>query len=106
MINIKDFVPWMLKMNKKSYKDIDIYYIGYITIKNSDHVKINSVNPLYITINEVDGSIAEKNGNIYSTFTFTDKNKKTLEKYTKLWDELNIILNAISLNQLNMKKIT
>ena len=56
-------------------------------MKNSDHVKSNSVNPLYITINEVDGSIAEKNANKYLTFTSTDQNKKVLEKYTKLWDE-------------------
>ena len=31
-----------------------------MTLKNSDNVKINSVNPLYIIINEVDGSITEK----------------------------------------------
>ena len=43
MINIKDFDPSLLKIDKKSYKDIDIYYIGYITMKNFDHVKINSV---------------------------------------------------------------
>ena len=42
-------------------------------MKNSDHIKINSVNLLYITINEVDGSIAEKNGNKYLTFASTDK---------------------------------
>ena len=29
-------------------------------MKNSDHVKFNSVNPLYIIINKVDGSTAEK----------------------------------------------
>ena len=50
MINIKDFRPNLLKIDKNSYKNIGIYYIGYIIIKNSDHVKINSVNLLYITI--------------------------------------------------------
>ena len=59
-INIKDFDPSLLKIDKKSYKNIGIYYIRYITMKNIDHVKINSVNPLYITINEVNGSIAQK----------------------------------------------
>ena len=57
MINIKDFDPNLLKIDKKSYKSIGIYYIGYITMKSSEYVKINSVNPLYIIINEVDGSI-------------------------------------------------
>ena len=51
MINIKNFDPNLLKIHKKSYEDIDIYYIGYITMKDSDYVKINSVNPLYLIIN-------------------------------------------------------
>ena len=55
MINITNFDPKLLKIDKKSYKNIDIYYIGYITVKDSDYVKINSVNPLYLIINEVDG---------------------------------------------------
>ena len=33
LINIKDFDPKLLKLDKKSYKNIDIYYIGYITKK-------------------------------------------------------------------------
>ena len=36
MINIKNFPSNLLKIDKKSYKDIDIYYIGYITVKDSD----------------------------------------------------------------------
>ena len=36
MINIKDFDWNLLKIDKKSYKNIDIYYIGYITMKDSD----------------------------------------------------------------------
>ena len=57
MINIKDFDPNLLKIDKKSYKNIDIYYIGYITMKDSDYVKIKLVNPLYLIISEVDGHI-------------------------------------------------
>ena len=34
MINIKDFDSSQLKIDKKSYKNIGIYYIGYITIKS------------------------------------------------------------------------
>ena len=43
---------------------------------------------MYIIINEVEGSISEKNGNKYLTFVSTDKNEKALEKYKKLWDEI------------------
>ena len=35
MINIKKFVSNFLKIDKKSYKDIGIYNIGYITIKKN-----------------------------------------------------------------------
>ena len=42
MINVKDFDPNLLKIDKKSYKNIDIYYIGYITVKDSYYVEINS----------------------------------------------------------------
>ena len=65
MINIKDFDPNLLKIDKKSYKNIDIYYIGYITVKDSYYVKINSVNSLYLIISETDGYIKEKNRNKY-----------------------------------------
>ena len=34
MINIKSFDPNLLKIDKNSYKNIDIYYIGDITMKN------------------------------------------------------------------------
>ena len=34
IINIKDLYPDLLKIDKKSYKNIGIYYIGYIAIKS------------------------------------------------------------------------
>ena len=33
IINIEEFDSNLLKIDKKSYKDSDIYYIGYNTIK-------------------------------------------------------------------------
>ena len=66
IINIEEFNSSLLKIDKKSYKDIDIYYIGYITIKKTGNCKnIYSVNPLYLIIGKVDGhikrSFAEQN---------------------------------------------
>ena len=44
-INIKSFDPSNIKIDEKSYKNILIYYIGYVMTKDLKHVKINSVNP-------------------------------------------------------------
>ena len=64
IINIKDFDPNLLKIDKKSHKNIDFYYIDYVTVKDSYYVKINNVNYLYLIISEADGYVKEKNVNI------------------------------------------
>ena len=60
IINIANFDPNLLKIDKKSYKNIDTYYIGYITMKDSDYVKINSVNPFYLIIDAIEGHVEKK----------------------------------------------
>ena len=92
MINIENFDPNLLKIDKKLYKKSDIFYIGYITMKDSDYVKINSVNLLYLIIGEVDGYFEKINGNKYLILVSTDKNKDVLTKYIELWD---VIKNSI-----------
>ena len=65
IIDHKDFDARLLKIDKKSYKNIGIYNIGYITIKKIDDCEnIYSVNPLYLLVNHVSGYIKEKKGNI------------------------------------------
>ena len=41
MINIKNVHSNLSKIDKKSYKNIYIYYIGYITMKYLDNVNIH-----------------------------------------------------------------
>ena len=97
MTNIKDFNPSLIKIDKKLYKNIGIYHIGYITIKSiSDYENINSVNPLDLIVGDVDGYIEQNNENEYLTFASTDKNKKVLERYTKLWDEIKYHIQTIN----------
>ena len=97
IINIEEFNSSLLKIDKKSYKDIDIYYIGYITIKKiGDCENIYSVNPLYLIIGKVDGHIEEKNGSKYLVFDSTDENKEVLEKYTELWDGIKNEIETIN----------
>ena len=49
-MNIKHFDSSLLKIDKKSYKNIDIYYIGFITMKDFDYVNIHSVNLIQMII--------------------------------------------------------
>ena len=93
MVNIKDFDPSLIKIDKKSDKNIGIYHVGYIKIKGiSDCKNINSVYPLYLMIGEVDGYIKEdSNGNKYLTFASTDKNEKVFKNIQNFGMKLNII---------------
>ena len=87
----------MLKIDKKSYKNIDIYYIGYITIKKIDDCEnIYSVNPLYLLVNHASGYIEEKNGNKYLIFDSVDENKEVLKKYADVWDGIKNKIKAIN----------
>ena len=55
-IDLKDFDAKLLKIDKKDYNEIDIYYIGYVTAKKIANCNnINSANPLYLMINEMIG---------------------------------------------------
>ena len=50
-IDLKDFDAKLLKIDKKDYNEIEIYYIGYVTVKKFANCNnINSVNPLYLII--------------------------------------------------------
>ena len=60
-INLKAFDAKLLKIDKKDYNEIDIYYIDYVTVKKIDNCKnINSVNPLYLMIDEMIGYLKKK----------------------------------------------
>ena len=100
MINIRNFNGNLLKIDKKLYKNIDICYIGYITKKkDSKYVNIHSVNLLYFIVDKLDGFIEEKEGKRYLSFAFTDNNKKIIEKYAELWNELKKQIERIDNKQ-------
>ena len=96
MINIKNIDPNQIKIDQKSYKNIVIYYVGYITTKHLSYVKINSVNPLYFIIDKLDGYIEENNGNKHLTLVSPDKNKDTLKKYMELWDKIKDLIRSVT----------
>ena len=61
IIDLKNFDARLLKIDKKPYKNIDIYYIGYITIKKiDDNQNIYRGNPLHLRIDHANRYIEEK----------------------------------------------
>ena len=81
----------MLKIDKKSYKDISIYNIGYISIKKNGYgYDIN----ISLRITHAGGYIEEINGDEY--IVFDSRDKELLKKYN---DVFNGIMDKI-------KKIT
>ena len=79
-INIKNFDFSNIKIDEKSYKNILIYYIGYLTIKDSKYVKINSVNPFYLIFNKANGYFEEINGSKYLTLVPTNESEEKILK--------------------------
>ena len=92
-IDLKIFDSQNLKLDKKTYKDLDIFNIGYVTIKKiGSGYDVNSVNPLYLRIDNASGYIDEINENKYLVFDVRDENKKLLERYD---DVFNVIMSKI-----------
>ena len=60
---------------------------------------INSVNPFYLIVNEVDGFIEEKEGNKYLRFAFTDRNSEVLKEYAEIWSGIKDQIKAINSNE-------
>ena len=100
IIDITNFDARSLKLDKKSYKDIGIYNIGYITIKkNDDCVKIYSVNSLYLLIDHASGYIEEKGVNKYLVFDSTDENKELLKKHNDVWNGIKNKIKEVNDNE-------
>ena len=96
-INLKDFDARLLKVDKKDYNEIDIYYIGYVTVKKIANCNnINSVNPLYLMIDEMIGHFEEKNENKYLVLDEIDENKEVLNKYKEVWEGIKKEIETIN----------
>ena len=81
-----------IKIDEKSDKNILIYYIGYVTIK--EYIKIYSVNPLYLIFRYVNGYFEEINGNKYLTLVPTNESKE--KKYEELRIKIRDLIRSIT----------
>ena len=112
LIDLKDFDAEFLKIAKKAYKNIDIYYIGYSPfIKINDYWSNFTINLLYLDIAHASGyiecnSIEEKNGNKYLVLDDIDENKEVLKNMKKFGRVLKKKLKLLMVaKKLNMGKI-
>ena len=76
----------------------NIYCIGYITKKPQWNV--NSVNPLYLMINIIDGFIEEKDRDKYFSIASTDRNSEVLKKYSEVWSGIKACIEKINDSEL------
>ena len=51
---------------------------------------------MHIVNEKADGYIEESNENKYLRWIFTDKNKDTLKKVTKLWDKIKDLIRSVT----------
>ena len=94
-------------MTKKDHNEIDIYYISYVTIKKIDNCNnTNSVNHLYLMIDEMIGHFEEENENKYLVLDDVDENKKVSKNIKKFGKVLKKKLKRLMVaKKLNMGKI-
>ena len=90
IIDIKNFHSKLLKIDKKPYKDFDIYYISYIAIKKiGDCKNIHSVNSLYLIIYSATGYLKEKNGEKYLILDSKEKYEEVFSGIKKKIETIN-----------------
>ena len=98
IINIKNFDLNNVKIDKKSYKNILIYYNGYLTAKDSKYLKSTCVNPLYLIFNKVNGYFEETNESKYLMLVPLNESKEKIKKYKKLWIKIRDLIRSITKN--------
>ena len=75
------------------YKNILIYYTGYVTIK--EFMKIYSANSLYLIFRYVNRLFEEINENKYLTLVLANESKEKMKKYEELWIKIRDLRKSI-----------
>ena len=82
MINIDDFDPSLLHVNKTAIDyDFIVYDVKYIKSSNRIH-------SLYLVFNNIDTIFRKSGRDKYLIFSSTEKNKVMLENYTEIFDDI------------------
>ena len=81
IVNILDFNPKRLNIQKEGSGDTCIYYINY------------NKNSFYLVIDDLKGYFKENNDNKYLMMIFKSKRQKMM--YTRIWEEIKKVINEI-----------
>ena len=91
IINLDEFDVSKIKVDEKDFNDIDIYYLGYEHKKKiSECNVINSVNPLFLRIININGQFKKGKDDAWY-LVISDK-----DVYKKLVDIFESIKNKIT----------
>ena len=88
IIDLDEFDGSKIKVDKKDFNDIDIYYLGYEYKKKiTECNEINSVNPLYLRIKDMKGQFKKGKGdNVWYLIIFGDAD--VLRKFANIWKSI------------------
>ena len=100
LINALNFESVNLKLDKKTWKVIDIYYTGYIGKNKPEDWRVKSVNPLYLIINKVFCSFGEENGIKYLKIEKAHS-EPALNKWNQVFDSIKFHIKKISNEEVN-----
>ena len=86
LISLSNFSMNNLKLDKKTWKDIDIYYIGCVYKNKPEGWCVNNVNPLYFIINKVFCFVGENDG--IKHLKIDKGNKKVKVSILSTWNKV------------------
>ena len=69
-----------------------------MTIKDSQYIKVNSVNPLYLIFNKENGYFEETNTSKYLMLVPTNNSKEKTRKYEELWSKIRDLIRSMTKN--------
>ena len=90
IINLDEFDESKIKVDRKNFNDIEIYYLGYKYKKKiTECNEINSVNPLCFRIKEMKGQFKKGKGdNAWCLIIFGDAD--VLRKFANIWKSIRV----------------
>ena len=88
IIKLNDISPNLINIIRKGSMCINTYYIDHLYLEDDDI----ELKPFYFTINDVYGYFEESNGKKYFNIDNAHNNKKILQKYKFLWDDIKDII--------------